>query len=133
LWAAFVALRIAGRDRRDRKQEREEEDKTHARLISLNVETLSGRPVLLVKVRNFGPLPVLDITATEATWSEHPTARCPINRQGRGRVDREQSILRPWQNDQTYEEMIQFEIEFPHPTEDKTLVATVENGFRVAA
>jgi hypothetical protein len=40
----------------------QDEEKMHARLVRLNVETESGRPVLIVKARNFGPLRVLEIT-----------------------------------------------------------------------
>jgi hypothetical protein len=77
-FAGFVALVIATRDRHERKQEREDEEKTHARLVHLTPRMRSGQPVLDVEVRNFGPIPVLDVTATEATWSEHhgaPVAR----------------------------------------------------------
>ena len=124
--AALIALWIAGRDRRDRKKGRLDGEKTVARLVRLDVEGIDGRPVLLVKVRNFGPLPILDVTATDASWIEHPNARCPITRHGRDAVSSKQSILRPWQNDLKYEEMIEFEIQFLHPAEDKTLVPQIE-------
>jgi hypothetical protein len=127
--AAFVALWIAGRDRRDRKQEREDEEKTHARLVRVNIEQLSAQAVLLVKVRNFGPVPVLDVTVTDATWSEHPTARFQITREGRRPVDREQSILKPWQSDQTYEESIQYHLVFLHPNENTPLAPLAERQY----
>jgi membrane protein implicated in regulation of membrane protease activity len=69
--AAVVALWVAGRDRRDRMQEREDEEKTHARLVALQVSQDTGRAAVIVEVRNFGPLPVLDVEVVDATWSEH--------------------------------------------------------------
>jgi hypothetical protein len=132
--AALIALWIAGRDRRDRFMERREEEQSVARLVRLDVHTsmiarLQGGdncPVATVRVRNFGPLPVLDVTVTEAQWTEHPEARCPVTPRGRGMVNRKQAILRPWQPDQKIEESIEFDVEFLHPTEDVTVVPKAE-------
>jgi hypothetical protein len=125
--AALIALWIAGRDRRDRKAERWAEENTVARLVRLDVQAASGRPVVVVKVRNFGPLPILDVTGAGATWTTHSDARLPITRLGRPTVGRQLSVLRPWNNDLKYEEMVEFEIQFLHPSKDETLVPKVDH------
>jgi hypothetical protein len=132
--AAFIALWIASRDRRDRFTERRKGEEAVARLVRLDVHSsvvagLQGGnncPVATVRVRNFGPLPVLDVTVTEANWTERLEARCPVTPRGRGMVNRKQAILRPWQSDQKIEESIEFDVEFLHPTEDVTLVPEAE-------
>jgi hypothetical protein len=131
LWAASVALRVADRDRRDRQQEREDEEKTHARLVRLSVETrlavldpskkYDPSPILEVKVRNFGPLPVLDVEVSGADWPEHPTARVRASNLGRGGP-----ILRSNRSDAPYEEMIHFAVELLHPDEERTLIKKAE-------
>lgn len=132
LWAGFIALRVANRDRLDRKQERDDEEKTHARLVRLSAEakTLNLRPgalpspVVAVRVRNFGPLPVLDIRVTSASWTGHSNARWrSTNTAKRGGS----SILTPHQSDQTYKEMIEFAVEFLDANEDKTIVPVVDH------
>ncbi|MGA8332041.1 MAG: hypothetical protein WB777_22530 [Mycobacterium sp.] len=45
-----------------------------------------------------------------------------ITRQGRGTVARHLPVLRPWNNDLKYEEMVEFEIEFLRPSTGETLV-----------
>lgn len=125
--AALIALWIAGRDRRDRKADRRREEKTEARLVRLDVEPLSGRPVVLVMVRNFGALPVLDVDAIGATWTTERDARVAISRHGRGAVARVLPILRPWNNDLKYEEKAEFEIQFFHPETGETLVPKVDH------
>jgi hypothetical protein len=123
----LIALWIAGRDRRDRNAERHAEEKTVARLVRLDVEPISGRPVVVVKVRNFGPLPILDVAADGATWTTHPDARLEITRLGRGGVARHLPVLRPWNNDLRYEEMAEFEIQFLHPQTGETLVPKLDH------
>ena len=51
--AAIMALYIAGRDRQQRIAERHEEQKTHARLVRLSVETETSRPAVIVEARKF--------------------------------------------------------------------------------
>lgn len=126
LWAGLIALRVANRDRQDRKQERDDEEKTHARLVRLEAEMrtinlhswASPSPVVAVKVRNFGPLPVIDVRVTSATWSEHPAARCRATNLAR----RPSSILRQHQSDQPYDEMVEFAVEFLPPTDEGTVI-----------
>lgn len=77
-------------------------------------------------VRNFGPLPILDVAANGATWTTHPDARIVITCQGRGTVARHQAVLRPWNNDLKYEEMVEFNIQFLHPSKDETLVPKMD-------
>ncbi|MBV8861414.1 MAG: hypothetical protein JO259_06095 [Mycobacterium sp.] len=120
--AAFIALWIAACDRRDRNLERRAKEETVARLVRLDVEPINGRPVVIVKVRNFGPLPILDVAANGATWTTHPDARLPIAGLGRGTVGHQLSVLRPWQSDLKHEETVEFEIQFLHPTKDETLI-----------
>jgi len=72
--AVVVALIIAGRDRRDRISERHDEEKTHARLVRLEVSGETSRPAVAVKVRNFGPLPVIDVELVDAKHIAHPGA-----------------------------------------------------------
>jgi hypothetical protein len=132
--AAIVALVIATLDRQHQIKDRRDEERTQARLVRLSVQGLSGRPVVVVKVRNFGRLPVLDVTLVGAAWNEHPTARWGTK--GLVREELVKPILRPHQSDSPYEEMIDFEIWFMHPTEDKTLVPVVREfhgGYRVYA
>jgi hypothetical protein len=98
--AAIVALVIATRDRQERAKEHEDDQKAQARLVRLAVKTQlsghpSGMPVLSVKVRNNGHLPILDVEVTDATWTEHPNARWDTV--GETHAHRKQSILRPWQ------------------------------------
>lgn len=71
--AALAALWIATRDRRDRRRDQLEEQNSHARLVQLSVAP-SGGGYVNVEVRNYGPLPVLDIDLIDAAWSEHPQA-----------------------------------------------------------
>lgn len=130
--AAFAALWIAGRERRDRKQEREDEDKTHARLVYLDIRTRVvllrpatkiGVPVVEVTVRNFGPLPVLDVEVSDAAWTEYPNARWRPNvLTGRG-----YNILRPHRTDSSFEEIREVGVEFLRPDQDQTMVAITGN------
>lgn len=125
--AAFVALWIAGQQRRDRRQEREDEDGTHARLVYLDVQirtvllnprTRGAVPVVEVKVRNFGPLPVLDVEVSDATWLEHRNARWRSTvMRGRG-----YNILRPHSSDNTHEEIREYGVELLQPDEDETVI-----------
>jgi hypothetical protein len=125
--AAIVALGIAGRDRRERTNERHDEERTQARLVRLSVETQGNRPALTVQARNFGPLPVIDIDLVDATWSEHPEARwiaLPSLWQARGLPTNtlHRPILMPSQDIQdTYDTVAEFVICFMHPTEDRPL------------
>ncbi len=72
--AVVAALSIANTDRRVRAQERHDEEKTRARLVRLAVSGDTGRPTVSVKVRNVGPLPVLDVRLVDAKHSGHPGA-----------------------------------------------------------
>ncbi|MDM2078759.1 Uncharacterised protein [Mycobacteroides abscessus subsp. abscessus] len=72
--AVVVALIIASRDRRERARERHNEELTRARLVRLAVSGDTSRPTVSVKVRNFGPLPVLDVRLVNAKHSGHPGA-----------------------------------------------------------
>lgn len=75
LAAAAVAVGTATSDRWERRTERRADEKTRARLVQLSVKTESNRPAVAIEVRNFGPLPVVDVRLVDATWSEHPGAR----------------------------------------------------------
>ena len=83
--------------------------------------------MLIVKLRNFGPLPILDVAANGASWTTRPDARLPITRLGRPTVGRQLSVLRPWNNELKYEEMVEFEIQFLHPSKDETLVPKMDH------
>lgn len=72
--AVVVALIIASRDRRERARERHNEELTRARLVRLTVSGGTSRPTVSVKVRNFGPLPVLDVRLTDAKHNAYPGA-----------------------------------------------------------
>ena len=72
--AVVVALIIAGRDRRERARERRDEELTRARLVRLTVSGDTSRPTVSVKVRNFGPLPVLDVRLVDAKHCGHSGA-----------------------------------------------------------
>lgn len=125
--AAFVALWIAGQQRRDRHREREDEDRTRARLVYLdaafrvvllNPAEHTAVPVVQVTVRNFGPLPVLDVEVSGATWRDHPEARHRSKvLNGRG-----YNILRPHRSDSTFEEIREFAVELLQPDQDQTVV-----------
>ena len=125
--AAIVALYIAARDRRDRVAERRDEQKTHARLVQLFVETETGRPAVVVQARNFGPLPVIDVDLVDATWSEHRDARWePLKSHWVGRGRQATSIHRPILMpskgvEDTFDTLAYFVIRFLHPTEDRPL------------
>jgi hypothetical protein len=116
-------------DRRPR-----DEEKTHARLVQLEVSTVSNRPVVVVQVRNFGPLPVLDVRLVDATWSEHPEARWETQNtswQARGlpRNTTYRPFLKPNQGlDDTFDMVAEFDICFMHPTEDRTLMPVVQQS-----
>lgn len=126
--AAITALYIAGRDRRERIAERHDEQKTQARLVQLSVETETNRPAVVVQVRNFGPLPVIDIDLVDATWSEHPEAVwepldshwVATNRQAN---KTHRPILMPNQGVQedTFDTLAYFVVRFMHPTENRPL------------
>jgi hypothetical protein len=124
--AAFVALWIAGREPRDRMREREDEDRTHARLVYLDVRLRTvvlrsareGVPVVEVTVRNFGPFPVLDVEVSDAIWKEHSDAHWRSNILS----GRSYNILRPHSTDNSFEEMREFGVEFLRPDEDQTVV-----------
>lgn len=124
--AAIVALYIADRDRKDRAAEREDKQKTHARLVQLSVEADSTAAVI-VTARNFGPLPVIDIDLVDATWSEHQNARwepLPSYWVGRNRqaTKTHRPILMPSQGlDDTFDTLAYFTFRFMHPTEDRVL------------
>ena len=64
--AVMVALYIAGRDRRQRLAERHTEDQTQARLVRLEVSLWRNKPVVVVKLLNFGSLPILDVELRDA-------------------------------------------------------------------
>lgn len=125
--AAGAALWIASRDRRDRTAERYDEEKTHARLVQLNVNSETSRPVVNIKVRNFGPLPVIDVRLVDATWSEHPEAHWILmdtSWQARGlpRNSDHRPILMPSQGvEDTVSTLVEFAVSFRHPTEDSPL------------
>jgi hypothetical protein len=125
--AAMVALWIAGRDRQLRIRERRDEEKTHARLVQLSVQTESNRPAVIIQARNFGPLPVIGVTLVDATWSEHSDARwitLPSNWVARNRVATSvhRPILKPSQGlDDTFDTLADFVISFVHPTEERPL------------
>jgi hypothetical protein len=126
--AAIVALVIATLDRQHQIKDRRDDEKTQARLVQLSVETESGRPVVVVKARNFGPLPVLDIELVDATWSEHPGARwVTINTSWQARGLPENStyrpILKPNQGlNDTFDTLVEFDVCFMHATRDETVV-----------
>lgn len=132
--AAGAALWIATRDRRDRTAERYDEEKTHARLVRLNVDSETSRPVVNVKVRNFGPLPVIEVRLVDATWSEHPEARWVLmdtSWQVRGlpRNSDHRPILMPSQGvEDTVSTLVEFAVSFRHPAEDSP-VAPVAKHF----
>jgi hypothetical protein len=125
--AAITALYIAGRDRKDRITERRDEQKAHARLVRLSVETETGRGAVIVQARNFGPMPVMDIDLVDATWSEHHEARwepLPGHWRGRNRqaTNTHRPILMPTQGlDDTFDTLAYFVLRFLDPTEDRPL------------
>jgi hypothetical protein len=84
--AALIALWIASRDRRERKAERRTEENTVARLVRLDVESSNGRPVVVVKVRNFGPLPILDVAANGGHLDHAPRRQAGDHPTGPGRA-----------------------------------------------
>jgi hypothetical protein len=123
--AVAAALWIATRDRHERREEREEEDKTHARLVRLKAgPSVTGFPFMYVEVRNYGPLPILDVELVSATWADHPEAHWGTS--GRSREGTYHPILRPLQDDDDQTRVISHNIWFMHPTEDKTLQEVVE-------
>lgn len=78
--AVGAALWIASSDRRDRARERHEQELTQARLVLVTVSPVSHPSASIeVEVRNFGPLPILDIELAGASWTEHPTARLAVS------------------------------------------------------
>lgn len=126
--AAFAALWIAGRERRARRQEREDEDSTHARLVHLSVRMRTvllnpaakvGVPVVRVTARNFGPLPVLDVEVSDATWSQNSAARLRWSSEP---TRRPYNVLRPHRSDDSYEEMAEFNVELMRPEKDETII-----------
>lgn len=124
--AAIVALYVAARDRRDRAAERHDEQKTHARLVQIFVESDSAANII-IEVRNFSPLPVIDVDLVDATWSEHREARWvpfPSHWVGRGRpaTSTHRPILKPSEGiEDTYDTLAHFRFRFLHPTEDRPL------------
>jgi hypothetical protein len=124
--AAMTALYVGWRDRQDRILERHEEQTTHARLVQLFVETDTSAAVI-VQVRNFGPLPVIDIDLVDATWSEHQDARWQaLNTHWVGRnrqaTRTHRPILKPSQGlDDTFDTLTYFRFTFLHPAEDRPL------------
>jgi hypothetical protein len=128
--AAAVALQIAGRGRRVRIAERDDEAKTHARLVQVEVNPHTGSPVVLVDVRNYGPLPVLDVDLVNASWAAHPEARWATNwsrREDHGplaQVDLHRPILKPHtdEDDHSPIKLASHRVTFLHHDEDKPLL-----------
>jgi hypothetical protein len=130
--AAGTALWIATRDRKARSAERHDEEKTQARLLQLTVESgESNRAAITIDVRNFGPLPVLDVEIVEAKWSEHPEARWVMlqshwGARGIPADSKSRPILKPSRGlEDTYDTLVNFVICFWHPSEDRPLAAFV--------
>lgn len=125
--AAAAALRIAKRDRRDRMQERRDEQSTHARLVQLSVRSTSAGSID-ISVRNYGPLPVLDVDLVESTWVEHLDAQ---QRDSAGRwirpsdeiSRRHRPILMPHpaEFDDVYNTVAEFSVAYLHPTQEEIL------------
>ena len=123
--AVGAALWIATRDRHERRAEREEEDKTHARLVRLKASpSVLGFPFMNVEVRNYGPLPILDVELVSATWADHQEAHWGTS--GRSRIGTYHAILRPLEDDTDATRVLSHNIWFMHPTEDETLQEVVE-------
>lgn len=132
--AALVALVIATRDRAERKDERHEEDATVARLVQLRATAQYGTPALNVSIRNFGELPILDISIADATWADHPDARWGTN--GLDRKGMKRPVLHnywrtelevsPFQD--ASPPMITYPVWFMHPTRDEPLYASEDNA-----
>jgi hypothetical protein len=131
--AAAVALWIATRDRLDRTAERHNEEKTHARLVRLNVESETSRPVISVKVRNFGPLPIIDVRFVDATWRGHPEARWKLleafwQPRDLPRNSDHRPILMPSQGgEDTVSTLVEFAVSFRDPAEDSPLVPVAKH------
>jgi hypothetical protein len=134
--AAGAALWIATRDRQHRIEERHDEQKTMARLVQLSVAS-NDRAAVVVEVRNYGPLPVIDVEPIDATWSEHPEARWEPQKtawqQARGepgyRLHR--PILKPSQSfEDSHDTLADFVFLFMHPTEDEPLAPLDAHGAR---
>jgi hypothetical protein len=116
--AAIVALVIATRDRRDRARERRVAEKTQARLVRLMAFANTATPIVVVDVRNYGSLPILDIELADAVWNEHPDARWGTN--GLTRENLRHEMLRPDpENSSGF--LIRYYVWFMHPTRDEAL------------
>jgi sugar phosphate isomerase/epimerase len=117
--AAIAALGIATRDRSARERERQSEEKTLARLVRLTVSSNIGSPTVTVEVRNYGPLPILDLELVAATWTEHPDARWGTNGLSRERLYC--PMLGPEAEHKDAGAGVRYYVWFMHPTTDEPL------------
>lgn len=129
--AAGIALCIATRDRKDRAAERHEAQKIAARLVHVDVRQIP-KPALDVKVRNYGPLPALDVAIIDATWNEHPDARWTILQANWTTVDRvptpvRKPVLMPAEDvNDTYDTTAEYRIGFIDPSTNEMIKTAID-------
>lgn len=138
--AAIVALYIAGRDRHQRIAERHEDEKTQARLVQVELSLITHSPVVFVKVRNYGSLPLLDVELTDAVWVGHQDARWVTNWKrdappgyAFAKVGTRRRILMPGteSHDRSWDRVAEFEVCFLDPTEDRPVRPIVPSIFQM--
>ncbi|MDC8980680.1 hypothetical protein PR370_01045 [Mycobacterium marinum] len=126
LVAALVALGIATRDRNERTIERRDEEKTHARLVRLEARSNIGSPTVSVTIRNYGPLPILDVELVDAEWTEYPELRWGTDRLMKRGLYHPLLKPQPQDDDTIHWVGIRYHIWLMHPTVDEPLIRPVE-------
>ena len=79
--AAGAALWIATRDRQERQRERADTDRAQAELVQVMVMLLLSEH-FAVEVRNYGTLPVLDVTFDSAEYEVAPSSTTVLQPDG---------------------------------------------------